>query len=272
MEGCSVIIPTYNRPDELKRAVNTVLSQDYKGQIEIIIVDDSNELSLDYYCKPTKVPNRSITYIHNNERKGAPHARNVGYSRVKYNFVAFLDDDDEWCESKITKQIALLKSVKTAPLCICHSHDKRFGVDRINAPPDIITHAMTIKSFNLSSTSSYMIKKQAADKIIKKNGFLFDESLKSGQEYDLAIRITKLGDAVCVPEVLITQNATPGQISQKPKKKISGIIQLCAKHHNEYEIIDYMKTIGLIGLFILGYLLGDKIYKIIIPIKERYEV
>jgi len=265
----SVIIPTYKRESLLTRALHSVATQTYQN-LEVIIIDDS----------PTQKPKSffgefddlNIIYIHNEKKQGAPHARNIGISESKGEFIAFLDDDDTWQSTKIEKQVNEMLSHLWCPLCITYSHDLRFNHDRINKPPRIITHKDLIKSFNLSSTSSYLVRKYALDITRKIDGYYFDETLKSGQEYDLAIRITKNEhDVITVEEPLITQYSGDSQISENWSNKISGIMRLYTKYHHEYALIDHIKTVGLLGLFSFGYIFGNRIYSIIIPIKEVYE-
>ena len=235
----SVVIPTLpQRSEYLKRAVKSVNAQTHK-QIEIIIVTDG---------------------------KTAGESRNIGIKKSGGEFISFLDDDDVWEPTKIEKQLKVMKKHPDCPIVVCWSHDKRFGNDRINQPPEIITHKMILKSFNLSSTSSYFVRSYALNLYTG-----FDIALPSAQEYDLAIRLSKHHNIRCVPEVLVTQNSTKGQISENWTKKIKGIIAIFRKYHKELSPIDYIKTVGIITLFSFGFILGNKIYKLIIPIKEIYE-
>lgn len=88
----SVIIPSYNRKDFLKDAIDSVLKQNYKN-IEIIIVDDcSNDGTKDMINRNY---NNSIIKFHKNEKNsGAGFSRRVGYEMSKGDFVVFMDDDD----------------------------------------------------------------------------------------------------------------------------------------------------------------------------------
>jgi len=329
----SVVIPTYNRQKELFTAIDTVIKQTYKGDIEIIVVDDSESKSIKTATKKKigklRLPkNRFIRYACPEKRAGAPSARNLGIKHSKGEFIAFLDDDDEWMSMKIEKQVDVMIKNPSVALVITGSHDLRFSNDRIQMPQEIITYETVLKSFNLSSTSSYMVRRQVIElvalgegakqfekeydrieddnkefkvfydyetgtvdsKKLKKNyprlykimkdkaSFAFDIDLKSAQEYDLAIRIAQFYDIACIQEVLITQHPGEGQISENWGRKISGIIALFAKHHKKYNILgkkqklmQYAKTIGVLTLFSFGYIVGNRIYKIIIPIKEIYE-
>jgi glycosyltransferase involved in cell wall biosynthesis len=261
-EGCSVIIPTKDRPRTVENAIESVLRQDYKGPVEIIVVDDSNKIKKTKYA--------DITHVEGTH-DGAPAARNLGYRMSKYDFICFLDDDDIWHSTKIRKQISYMKSNPNCPLCICYSRDYRFNMERTSKPPETVTHRMIIKSFNLSSTSSYMLRRTFCEQLIRDDNTLFDPQLQSAQEYDLAIRISRYGNVHTIEEELMTQYETDKQISQNPKRKVLGIYQIFRKHRHEYEAIDYIKTFGLILMFYLSMITGNKIYIILKPLKEMYE-
>jgi len=273
----SVIIPTYNRPKELLKSIKTVLDQQYKGDIEIIIIDDSKESQkkiIDEKFSKTS-ENRIIKYIYKGKKEGSPKARNIGIKEAKGEYIAFLDDDDEWLPEKTDKQVAIIEKYKDVGLVICYSIDKRFGRERISKPTEIITHETILKAFNLSSSSSYLVRKSA---IKETDGF--DISLPSAQEYDLAIRLSAQYKVRCAPEVLMIQNETEGQISENWNRKIKGLIAIYHKHSKKYSsisfidgmLLNHVKFIGMLSLFSIGHIIGNRIYSIIIPIKEVYEV
>ena len=157
----------------------------------------------------------------------------------------------------------------------CYARDKRFGHDRINKPKTEVNQHDIIKAFNYSSTSSYFVRKyaleMAAEKTKENKKQYFDTSLPSAQEYDLAIRLSEHHNLMCVQEVLMIQNATKGQISEDWKRKIKGLIAIYHKHHKKYKLADHAKFLGLIILFSFGFIVGNRIHSLIIPVKERYE-
>ena len=110
----SIIIPTYSRPDNLCRAIDSVLDQTYKP-IEIIVVDDNGkgsdnqietEVRLSSYIK-----SRKITYICHEVNKNGSAARNTGFKASSGEYINFLDDDDTFEKDKIAAQVAKLESV-----------------------------------------------------------------------------------------------------------------------------------------------------------------
>jgi glycosyltransferase involved in cell wall biosynthesis len=237
----SVVIPTITkRKQELKRSLESVKNQTYKN-IEIVVVD---------------------------EGLAAPIQRNIGIKRSLGEFIAFLDDDDIWFPEKIEEQVALLnkKEFQDAGLCVTWILDKRFGTERVNKTPKVITHDYVLDAFNLQSTSSYMFRKSH----LKKYGG-FDETLPSAQEYDLALRLSEHNPIICVPKVLVMQNATEGQISENWKKKIKGILAIRKKHKKNYAFSHHIKAFGLVVVFAFGFIFGNRIYSILNFFKEGYQ-
>ena len=99
----SVIIPTYNRYELLKRALTSVYAQSYQPE-EVIVVDDG---SSDATCNiKNDFPN--IVYIRQ-ENKGVSSARNTGIKKASCQWMAFLDSDDEFHADKLQKQVKFLE-------------------------------------------------------------------------------------------------------------------------------------------------------------------
>ena len=104
----SVIIPTYSRNDTLIRAINSVLNQTYQN-LEIIVVDDNPVESEWRICTEKLmgryIDNPKIKYIKNKENLGGAGARNEGIKASSSEYIAFLDDDDEYFKERIEKQM-----------------------------------------------------------------------------------------------------------------------------------------------------------------------
>ena len=88
----SVVIPLYNKERYIKRAVKSVLSQNYQ-HFEIIVVNDGS--TDDGAEQVEKIEDERIR-ITNQENLGESAARNKGIKKAKYDLIAFLDADDQW--------------------------------------------------------------------------------------------------------------------------------------------------------------------------------
>lgn len=103
----SVIIPTYNRADLLPRAINSVLSQTFTAY-EIIIVDDCSSDNTQDVIASLSDPR--IRQIRHDRNKGQSAAINTGIANARGEYIAFLDDDDEWLPDKLEGQVAVFQS------------------------------------------------------------------------------------------------------------------------------------------------------------------
>jgi len=107
-ELVSIIIPTFNGERTIIRAVNSVLNQSYKN-IEVIIVDDASNDGTSELING--IQDKRIKYIRHQNNEGGSAARNTGILESRGKYIAFLDDDDEWLNNKIEKQIEHIKQM-----------------------------------------------------------------------------------------------------------------------------------------------------------------
>lgn len=100
----SVVISTYERPDLCDRAVASVLAQTDQP-LEVLICDDgSSPATLSRLCAWEQRDGR-VRYLRFEPRAGYPGpARNLGVAESRGDWVAFLDDDDEWLPDKLARQ------------------------------------------------------------------------------------------------------------------------------------------------------------------------
>lgn len=103
----SVVIPTFDRPKFLDRAITSVLDQDYPNLEIVVVVDGYSENTAQLIGEKTTEKN-SIRLIQTKEKVGGSEARNIGVRNAQGLFIALLDDDDEWFENKISAQMKLI--------------------------------------------------------------------------------------------------------------------------------------------------------------------
>ena len=192
----SVIIPTYNRKNLLKRALHSVISQTFVPQ-EIIVVDDgSSDRTKDWVSE--RFPD--VRYIYQ-DNSGVSSARNAGIKEAKGSWIAFLDSDDEWMTNKLEQQKRVINSFQEAWLCHTNEIWIRNGV-RVNQMKkhqkyggDVFENCLDICRI---SPSSVLIKKEVFEMV-----GLFDESLKVCEDYDLWLRITAVLPVIFLDQPLI---------------------------------------------------------------------
>lgn len=118
--GISVVIPTYNRAQKVRRAVESALAQTYTN-LDIIVVDDGS--TDDTAAILQQCFGDRIRYFaqHN---QGASVARNRGIEEATGDWVAFLDSDDLWEPEKLEKQLETVQYL--GPDCGACYTDVRF--------------------------------------------------------------------------------------------------------------------------------------------------
>ena len=124
--GLSVVIPTLNRPEQLRAAIESVMTR-RPEQVEIVVVDDGSTLPV-YTAAPTcnaaGVPIRHFRFESN---RGPQAARNLGIRRASFSYIAFLDSDDAFTPDKVD---VVLASLAQAPADLLF-HGVR-GMDKYN--------------------------------------------------------------------------------------------------------------------------------------------
>ncbi len=175
----SVVICTYNRFNLVKRAIKSVLNQSLKP-FEIILIDDGSS------DETNRLQNdKNIRYFYK-QNGGISSARNFGIKQARGEWIAFLDDDDEWDRDKLALQVNFHKKNN---FLISYTNEKwvRDGKE-VKLPKKFQKHSGDIFQKCLShcfiAPSSVLMKRNLFDEF----GY-FDENLEVCEDYDLWIKI-----------------------------------------------------------------------------------
>lgn len=105
----SIVITTFKRTERLKEAIESALEQTYENK-EVLVIDD-NPSDSPYRKKVEEIMVNfpTVNYIKNPENIGGALARNVGIDNSKGKFIAFLDDDDTFINTKVDSQYKYYK-------------------------------------------------------------------------------------------------------------------------------------------------------------------
>ncbi len=195
----SVIIPSYNRYTLLKRAVFSVYSQTYPPQ-EVIIIDDGSNDETSNIQKDFP----SVKYFYQNNN-GVSSARNLGIEKASFDWIAFLDSDDEWFEDKLQKQVNYHQENENISVSYTDEEWIRDG-EKVKIPKKFKKIGKDAFKENLSycniAPSSVLIHKN----IFQMYG-LFDENLEVCEDYDLWLRVSLSEKIGLVNEKLIRKYA-----------------------------------------------------------------
>jgi glycosyltransferase involved in cell wall biosynthesis len=125
-----VIIPTRNRPDLVCRAVRSALSQTF-SQLEVVVVVDG--FDAETVERLAQIQDARLRVLPLPESVGGSEARNVGARSARGQWIALLDDDDEWMPEKIQKQLEAAQSVVSERVVAVSQY-----VQRAPGQPDVI--------------------------------------------------------------------------------------------------------------------------------------
>lgn len=102
----SVIMPAYNSGRTVEESINSVLNQTYKD-FEIIVVNDCSTDNTAQIVTEMVKKDKRIKFYNNPENCGVSKTRNFAISQAKGEWIAFLDSDDLWRETKLELQLEL---------------------------------------------------------------------------------------------------------------------------------------------------------------------
>ena len=180
----SVIIPVYNRPGELVRAVRSVLNQTFTN-FELVVVDDGSNRS---HFEARQLLEEEGQRFLSTERSGVSAARNFGVLNSDSKYLAFLDSDDVWFPEKLEKQVAYFES--SPEIEICQTEERWIRKGRFvnpkayHAKPNGEAFFSSLRRCCISP-SSVMIKRSLFQRL---GGF--DERMFVCEDYDLWLRVT----------------------------------------------------------------------------------
>ncbi|MFH0816518.1 MAG: glycosyltransferase [Methanobacteriota archaeon] len=209
----SIVIPVYNGSDYLKWAIDSALGQTYKN-IEVVVVDDgSNDGGkTDAICK-----SYGDKIVHRRKPNGGvASALNDGIRSSKGKYISWLSHDDMYTPDKLEKQIQFLSEYRklNGRECIPYSNyvsinvveNTRIPVATPAVPPEEFFEALVVAEHFSIHGCTTLIPKQAFDKV-----GLFDERLKTTQDYDMWFKLNTEYDFVQTGDFFVESRDHPLQ-------------------------------------------------------------
>ena len=184
----SIVLPLYNKEKYIVATLNSILKQSYQF-FEVIVVNDGSkdkgrelvEGIIDERIKLINKPNGGVS-----------SARNVGIQMSKYDYIAFLDADDEWLPNHLEEIYGLIEEYKNQADVFVTNFARKFpnGIiksNRIDLKRGVISNYFkSALHKSVIHTSSVCVTKRA---LLETNGF--NENLSRGEDIDLWARLAK---------------------------------------------------------------------------------
>lgn len=211
MNLVTVVIPTWNRPDYLKRCVSSIHAQTFKDY-DVVVVDDHSAQEKEYREVIDgflgKMP---LHYIRLPLNRGSQYCRNKGVDFAAGRFVAFVDDDDEWLPGKLERQMAVFESGMPDLGLVytwadSHDEDGRNIYEYRESYRGRLLEPLLDHCFIPSPSVMCRL-----DAVIKAGGF--DEDFPSCQDWDMWTRIVETGYSYDLVEEVLAIHHKHGEPS-----------------------------------------------------------
>jgi len=216
MYEISVIIPTYKRSSFIIKSIQSVLNQK-NVKCEIIVIDDNGLNTIEqvsvYNCIKEYINSGLVKYIPHKTNMNGSNARNTGIKNSTFDYIAFLDDDDDFLDDKLYYQIQQMEiDGNSACLCGFQRHYENYNDSAIfpSVNDEIGIEILSLKT-DLCAGSCLLVKKS----ILIDVG-LFDTSFARHQDLEFLYRLSKVTKISLVKKNLVRINMHNENIKQKP--------------------------------------------------------
>ena len=205
LPSVSVVIPTYQRRELVRKAVSSALAQTFQS-FELIVVDDG---STDGTESAVAGLDERIRYVWQ-ENRGVSAARNAGIRLACGAIVAFLDSDDRWLPEHLAVVTEVLARHPEAILCTTTPRFEIGGrqsvsdAEVVDALPSLFVENM------VGCPSSVAIRREP---LLSTNGF--DERLFVMEGWELWLRLALLGRFALLERQTIVVQATQGSLTER---------------------------------------------------------
>ncbi len=208
----SVIIPTYKRPEYLRRAIKSVLSQSFQN-FELIVVENGDSVEGRDVVSKFQAANHRVRYLYRQEPDPCL-ARNVGITAAKGKYIALLDNNDEWLTTKLERQTAVLDSDPSVGLVTSRgwwvdAQGRTFAEIPTNFRGAPSYTDLVLMGCFIYTLSSVMIRRSCLDEV-----GLFDSRYFIANDYDLYLRLARKYRFASIEQPLFKYYQHPGGMSQ----------------------------------------------------------
>ena len=199
----SIILPTFGRLQYLRPTVASVYRQTLQDW-ELIVADDGSDAETLAYLRTLETDSR-VTLLCLTHTGIPAMVRNAALRQARGEYVAFLDSDDLWAPDKLSRQVAILRS---RPMCgWCYT-----AISHIDGSGQPLTEPVfgpwlpcDGAVFERLVTGPVVIRTPtvlaARELVAKVDGF--DETIRSGEDYDLWLRLALVSDVALLDEPLV---------------------------------------------------------------------
>lgn len=217
----SAVLPTYNRIQHVERAIDSVVEQTY-DRLELVVVDDCSDVPVRENVDHGPLEDlERYEFVRHDENRGGSAARNTGMEVASGDYVALLDDDDEWKPEKIARQV---KRLQESDAGVVFTGGRMVDGDgelyTMYRPPETVpsrpelTKNLLCRNF-VGGCSVVMVDAELVEEV-----GTFDERFPSWQDQEWYVRLSRHSDFVSIPDPLVEYRvAAPHSVSENVEAK-----------------------------------------------------
>lgn len=229
----SVLMLTYNRPQYIGKAIESILAQRFQ-EWELLVVHDGPNQEIPVIMGEWQKRDSRILYFHRAVPGNIAEASNFGLAQARGEYIAILDDDDYWALSdKLSKQTEFLDSHRDHCCCgggvivvdptgleqmryLKPEHDEQIKRRALMANP--LAHSTTL------------YRRQSA---LQAGGY--DETLAGFQDWDLWLKLGKNSKLYNFPEYFLHYRVWQGSGSfHQSKRNTESALRITRRHRHDY--------------------------------------
>lgn len=203
----SIVLPTRNRTHVLGRALHSVLAQTVED-FEVLVVDEgSTDDTADVLAT---IPDRRVRSVRLDDNVGVSRARNVALALARGQWIAFLDDDDEWAPTYLERQLEVAASRPDAEVIYCRARRRndRTGED-VGVAPTAIRNGSVFRYLVSRWNPGMSCTMVRRSRLLAVGGF--DEQLRVVEDCDLWLRLAQQTDFAGTADVLVVLHENLGE-------------------------------------------------------------
>jgi glycosyltransferase involved in cell wall biosynthesis len=229
----SVILPTFNRAYIIEQAVRSVLAQTFED-FEVLVVDDGSTDDTERVVMAMRDPR--LRYLRHETNQGGAAARNTGIAAARGEYVAFLDSDAAWMQTKLERQLESARAAEPETVVVYTGGYLVKGQDKVYLP----SKRFSPREGNLHEILFWENFIDTPALLVKRDGFTlagtFDSRLKMCQDWDLCLRLSKHFRFILIDEPLYTSFIQENSISINVASAISALKILYDKYYDEINL------------------------------------
>ncbi|GIG70848.1 glycosyltransferase family 2 protein [Phytomonospora endophytica] len=219
-----VVVPTHRRPQQLRDTLDAILTQDYPGEMHIVVVFDRAKPDESFVQDGP----RSVRVTKNLRTPGLAGARNTGIDALGTDLIAFCDDDDVWLPGRLRRQVAALSPNAELVTCAVEVAYEGAVVPRL-AGMATIRHVDLLRSRMMMLHSSTFLLRRAA--LLGGLGMVAEDAPGSqNEDWDLLLRAARRAPITHVDEPLVRVHWGNSHFAARYDTKISSLHWMLSRH------------------------------------------